>query len=115
MNTNCAVCFDIRALIVSRTFLKKASIPFTEEYDMLTRLTKQHPDFTLQVKAAAPRKPQFMPSYKKMVEYIRFQENANELMDQFDMVRMMADIQTNPYMYVRSWFLTKFPELENAA
>ena len=42
MNTNCAVCFDTRTLVVSRNFLKKASVPFSEEYDMLARLTKQH-------------------------------------------------------------------------
>ena len=45
MNTNCVVCFDTRTLFVSYSFLKKASVPFSEEYDMLARLTKQHPDF----------------------------------------------------------------------
>ena len=115
MNTNCAVCFDTRTLVVSRYFLKKASVPFSDEYDIMARLTKQHPGFTVKVKVSAPRKPQFMPTYEKMAEYIRFQENAAELMEDFDMVRMMANAQPNPYMYVRRWFLIQFPELKETA
>ena len=72
MNTNCAVCFDTRTLVVSRYFLKKASVPFSEEYEMLARLTKQHPDFTVKVKASAPRKPQFMPTYNDMLDYEKY-------------------------------------------
>ena len=115
MNMNCVVRFDTRTLVVSRLFLKMASIPFSTEYEMLVRLTKQHPDFTVKVKTVASRKPQFMPTYEKMAEYIRFQENANELMEEFDMVRMMAKSQHNAYMHVRRWFLMRFPEMGQAA
>lgn len=112
---NCVVRFDTRTLVVTRLFLKRASVPFSTEYEMLVQLTKQHPDFSIEVKAAASRKPQFMPTYEKMAEYIRFQENANELMEEFDMVRMMAKTQNNAYMHVRRWFLTRFPEMGQAA
>ena len=112
---NCVVRFNTRTLVVSRSFLKRASVPFSEEYEMLAHLTKHHPDFTVEVKVTARRKPQFMPTYEKMAEYIRFQENAAELMEDFDMVRMTANVQPNPYMYVRRWFLIQFPELKEAA
>ncbi len=115
MNMNCVVRFDTRTLVVSRSFLKKASVPFSEEYDMLVRLTKQHPDFKIVVKTTASRKPQFMPTYDKMVDYIHRQDNAENLMEEFDAVRQMARMHNSAYMYVRRWFLTQFPELDNAA
>ena len=72
MNTNCVVHFDTRTLFVSYSFLKKASVPFSEEYDMLARLTKQHPDFTVIVKVTVRRKPQFMPTYNDMPDYEKY-------------------------------------------
>lgn len=116
MNTrNCSVDFETHSLVVTRSFLKKASAPFSEEYKMLVRLTKLHPDFTIKTKAATPRMQQFMPTYEKMMWYIRTQEKADELMETFSKVRDFSVIQKNPYMYVRRWFLTQFPELDTAA
>lgn len=66
---NCSVSFENRSLIVSRSFLKKASVPFSEEYEMLVRLTQMHPTFTIDVKYTAPRRPQFMPTYDQMLDY----------------------------------------------
>ena len=47
MNTNCAVCFDTRTLLVSRSFLKTASVPFSDEYHMMKSLAEAHPDFCI--------------------------------------------------------------------
>lgn len=114
MNTNCVVRFDTRTLVVTRYFLKQASVPFSEEYNMLAHLTKQHPDFTVEVKAAASRKPQFMPTYDDMLHYIHRQSNAAKLVEDFDAVRQMARMHNSAYMYVRRWFLTRFPEMGQA-
>ena len=72
MNMNCVVRFDTRTLVVSRLFLKMASVPFSEEYDMLARLTKQHPGFTVIVKVTARRKVQFMSTYNDMLDYEKY-------------------------------------------
>ena len=115
MNTNCVVCFDTRTLVVTRYFLKQASVPFSEEYNMLAHLTKQHPDFTVEVKAAASRKPQFMPTYNDMLDYIHRQSDSAKLVEEFDAVRQMARMHNSAYMYVRRWFLMRFPEMGQAA
>ena len=115
MNTNCVVHFDTRTLVVSRSFLKKASVPVSQEYEMLAHLTKLHPDFTVKVKAAATRTPQFMPTYDDMLHYIHRQSDSAKLVEEFDAVRQMARMHNSAYMYVRRWFLTQFPELGNAA
>ena len=115
MNTNCVVCFDTRTLVVSRYFLKQASVPFSEEYNMLARLTKQHPDFTVKVKASAPRKPQFIPTYNDMLDYIHRQSNAAKLLEEFENARQIGQMRRNAYMHVRRWFLMRFPEMGQAA
>ena len=115
MNTNCVVRFDTRTLVVSRSFLKKASVPFSDEYDIMARLTKQHPDFNIEVKAAAPRKPQFMPTYNDMLDYIHRQNDSAKLVEEFDAVRQMARMYNSAYMHVRHWFLMRFPEMGQAA
>ena len=115
MNTNCVVCFDTRTLVVSRSFLKQASIPFSKEYDMLAHLTKQHPDFTVIVKVTARRKPQFMPTYNDMLDYIHRQSNAAKLLEEFENARQTGQMRRNAYMHVRRWFLMRFPEMGQAA
>ena len=115
MNTNCVVRFDTRTLVVTRYFLKRASVPFSQEYDMLAHLTKQHPDFTVEVKVTAHRKPQFMPTYDDMLGYIHRQSDAAKLVEEFNAVRQMARMYNSAYMYVRRWFLMRFPEMGQAA
>ena len=115
MNTNCVVRFDTRTLVVTRYFLKQASVPFSEEYNMLAHLTKQHPDFTVEVKAVASRKPQFMPTYNDMLDYIHRQSDAAKLVEEFESARQIGQMRRNAYMHVRRWFLTRFPEMGQAA
>lgn len=108
MNTRCCVVeFAIRTIIVTKTFLKKASTPFTEEYRMLTKLMEQHPDFRIEVKRSSPRR-RFMPSYSTMLNFIQWQDNAEELMVEFDSIRHVSQMERNPYMVVRNWFVEKF-------
>ena len=118
MNTNCAVCFDTRTLLVSRSFLKKASVPFSDEYHMMKSLTEAHSDFYIEIKHTCshndPRKP-FMPTYDNMLDFIHLQSNAEELLEEFETARQIGQMRRNAYMHVRSWFLTRFPEMKQAA
>ena len=118
MNTNCVVCFDTRTLLVSRSFLKKASVPFSDEYHMMKSLTEAHPDFRIEIKHTYspnyPRKP-FMPTYDNMLDFIHLQSNAEELLEEFESARQIGQMRRNAYMHVRRWFLTRFPEMGQAA
>ena len=118
MNTNCVVHFDTRTLVVSRSFLKKASVPFSNEYHMMKSLTEAHPDFCIEIKHNYShnysRKP-FMPTYDNMLDFIHRQSNAEELLEEFESVRQTGKMRRNAYMHVRRWFLTQFPEMKQAA
>ena len=118
MNTNCVVHFDTRTLVVSRSFLKKASVPFSDEYHMMKSLTEAHPDFCIEIKHTYshnyPRKP-FMPTYDNMLDFIHRQINAEELLEEFESARQIGQMRRNAYMHVRRWFLMRFPEMGQAA
>ena len=60
-------------------------------------------------------KPQFMPTYNDMLDYIHRQSDSAKLVEEFDAVRQMARMHNSAYMYVRRWFLTRFPEMGQAA
>ena len=118
MNTNCVVCFNTRTLVVSRSFLKKASVPFSNEYHMMKSLTEAHPDFCIEIRHTYspnyPRKP-FMPTYDNMLDFIHRQINAEELLEEFESARQIGKMHRNADMHVRRWFLMRFPEMGQAA
>ena len=118
MNTNCVVHFDTRTLVVSRSFLKKASVPFSNEYHMMKSLTEAHPNFCIEIRHTYspnyPRKP-FMPTYDNMLDFIHRQINAEELLEEFESARQIGKMHRNAYMHVRRWFLMRFPEMGQAA
>ena len=118
MNTKCAVCFNTCTLVVTRSFLKKASVPFSDEYHMMKSLTEAHPDFCIEIKHNYShnysRKP-FMPTYDNMLDFIHHQSNAEELLEEFESARQIGKMRRNAYMHVRRWFLTQFPEMKQAA
>ena len=48
-------------------------------------------------------------TYANMERYIRVFKNADELLEQFENVKELAAAQSNPYMYVKQWFISQFP------
>ena len=47
-----------------------------------------------------------------MAEYISLQENAAELMKEFEAQKKLSIVQKSPYRFVLNWFLDTFPELK---
>ncbi len=115
MNTNCSVCFETRALRVSRSFLKKASIPFSNEYRMLAALTEAHPGFHIEIKQTAYSRKPFMPTYADMLDFIHRQNDAEKLLEEFENARQIGQTHRNAYGFVRRCFLMRFPEMKQAA
>lgn len=48
--------------------------------------------------------------YEKMIKYISCQDNSAALLDEFIRVRNVSQSLKNPYKYVESWFIGKFPD-----
>ena len=116
-NRNCKINFITKEIIVSKKFLNASSNPFSAECELLGSLTQRYPDYriTLMPAPATRNRPRNC-TYEQMHLLISMQENAAELMEEFEEVRCFSRCQNNPYAYVLHWFKNRFAEtLEYAA
>lgn len=105
---NYRVDFSTMTLIMTAEFADRAYNPNTDEYAVLTRLTKDFPDLRVvrkthrSPKSANPAKGL---TFERMEKYIRLHENADELLDLFQKVKAAG----RGYLYVKAWFVKQFP------
>lgn len=92
----------------SKSALKKASNPASDEYKELTAKMAAHPTFKVYEKEANPKKNTYEGlDFKMMKNYINAQPNAKELMAEFDMAIAMFN---GKYPLVKKWFLDTFKD-----
>ena len=93
------------SVIVTRKFLEEASTlgPAADIMNQLRAL-----GFTIVVKAPEKRKSSRL-TYAKMENFIECVENSEDYMSEFEMVKALSKSQSNPYIYVKTWFLNNFP------
>lgn len=103
-------------ITLTAAFLRKASTYGTPEYKEMIELRSSLPGFRF-VKAEAAKKSANKNknlTYQNMREYIansaESKEAAATLLDEMKKVEGLSKIQPNPYKYVQSWFLKRFPE-----
>lgn len=113
---NYEISFEKCTVILSASFLRKASTLGTKEYHEMLQLRRDLPGFQFQ-KAEVEKKAasQYKNlTYKHMREYIAA-SSANEAeakatLDQMKKVETLSKVQANPYKYVHDWFIKQFPE-----
>ena len=94
-------------LTVSKKFFKQASIPFTEEYQIIKTILADYPNCKVVTKQQRNHCKCSNPTYEMMIACIQMQPNAKELMDEFMRVRNFAHISRKGYNIVRSWFMAQ--------
>lgn len=99
-----------QTITVRSGFLKKANIYDTKEYNILSGLMKDFPDYTIELAnnhINDTRKKQIKGlTYERMEMYVRHIGDA--ALVEYQRVRAASDIALNPFMYVREWFLGKY-------
>lgn len=104
--------YDIttNTLTVSASFLRKAGILNSVEYNIVKQIRADYPDVTI-VKAPAKKSKVQRLTLPQMVEYINLwdQQNGTKFKAKYDLVKQMSKIQANPYKYVKTWFEANFP------
>ena len=99
-----------RSIILTRNFVKAASIPDTDEYRLLIRLRTDNPGYEIVQRTIAKkegkRKP---PTYKQMKKYITCVENSDYYMARFEAMRAEAASKNGSYTRVLKWFRQTFP------
>ncbi|MBP3657085.1 MAG: hypothetical protein J6K32_10370 [Clostridia bacterium] len=104
------VKFDVRSmtLMVSKKFMRQASIPFSCEYEMVKRILADFPNCRIEVRQTPHSYRQsYNPSYASMIACMEMQANAVELLEEFEKIRDCARISGKGYGFVRSWFVGK--------
>ncbi len=111
MKNNVIKMMDNNEAQVSKTFAKNAKIYGTEEYRMWREFKAENPEYVMVVKTIKKnpdKKTTKNLKYENMRQFIKDQDNAEELLKEFEKEVRMSKIQSNPYRAVLAWFLQKF-------
>jgi hypothetical protein len=101
-----SINFTDNTIYGSKSALKKASNPATAEHKELMNLLATHPTFKVAEKEPNTKKTTYKGmGFKMMADYISTQDNAEELMAEFETAKMMFG---GKYPLVKKWFLDTF-------
>ncbi len=119
------VCHERNTVIVTKAFMEKASQFNTTEFDLYRKF--QEMGFIIEMKTKSARKKNNSPlrplkksdtekkpliPFVKMAQYISLLDDAEDMMDEFDDVRLCAQSQEHPRQYVNAWFRKQFPHYD---
>ena len=106
---------------VTKKFLDNASDIKSEEFKLYkefktlgftiiqkTRSAKKESNSPLRPLKPSEEKKPLIP-FEKMAQYISLLDDADEMMDEFDVVRSIAKSEEHPRKYVNEWFREQFP------
>ena len=96
---------------VTKAFEKKACIFGTEEFKRWREYKAMFPNAvmtTKSIKKNTNKKTRRNLTFANMVEYMKTQENSEDLLAEFETMKSRSKIQASPYQYVLSWFEAKF-------
>lgn len=115
MKKNTIIILDATQAQVTKAFAKQARIFGTPEYREWRAFLAENPGTEMVTKTIKKKKNKKNDAknrtYEKMAEYISLQENAVELMKEFEKQKNLAVVQKSRYRAVLNWFLATFPEL----
>ena len=100
--------WQTHTLYMTNRFTVKANDLESDAFRVYERFAEKFPNMRVVIEAPKRRASTYIP-YNKMVLYISYQENAKDLIDEFNTVRQQSNAQKNPYKHVFDWFTTKFP------
>ena len=101
--------------LVTKTFMKRAVIFGTSENKLWREFKKESPEarmVTQSYRKTERTHDMRNVSYKNMELFIRTQNNAKELLEEFGRIKMQSKVQTNPYLSVYAWFVKKFEDYD---
>ena len=111
MKKNVIVFVDEKTALVTKTFQKNAVVFGTEEFKLWREYLTYFPGAkmtTKDIKKNPNKKTRRNLTFANMVEYMKTQENSEDLLAEFETIKSRSKIQASPYQYVLSWFEAKF-------
>ena len=102
MNAQYEINFATNTIIVSKAFLRAASMIGTTEYSTMTELRKLGMPITTRV---IRRASEHRWSFSRMMKYISNTDHSEKYMADFKVLK-----ESYPYMSVWKWFKATFPD-----
>ena len=105
--------FINNTMTITSAFQAAANNPTSKEYKLLARIKADYPTMNIIRKSRRATKrcnPSKGLTYANMERYMKVYKNAAELLVQFEKVKELAAVRPNSYFYVKSWFLSQFPD-----
>ena len=116
MKKNTIKIMDDNQAQVSKAFAKNAKIYGTDEYRMWREFLAENPGYTMitkTIKKNPDKRTNKNLKYENMRQFIKEQDNAEELIQEFEKEIRMSKIQSSPYNAVLAWFLQKFENYDS--
>lgn len=111
--------FENKAIVGSKTAIRKANAGNTPEYRELCKKLAEHPDFNVvpkEIKENAEKKKYHGLTFDRMKEYILTQPDSENRVKVFEKVQEIAEAKGAKYPLTKKWFLKTYPEYkENEA
>ena len=107
------ILFDTNTVIMNYKFAAAAAKYGTKENKLLKNIRNDFPGMTEVVMAGRVQtsaKANHRLTYENMEKHIRVYNNADELLDVFETVKMLSAPLASPYKYVSDWFKAQFPD-----
>ena len=102
-----------KEIIVTKTFLARASQLDTQEFDTIQNLMMILSGYKIVKRDSIKKNPNKKTyrnlTYKNMEEYIKLMDGSFALRE-FEKVKKASSIAPSPYAYVKKWFLKNYPE-----
>lgn len=119
-NENYEVNFTNGTIVVSKKFLKEASILGTPAYKTLLEIRRDNPGFPIvirKIKAKENKNSYANLTVKNMKTFIEHCMDSKKPLEdrlaEFETVQTLSKIQPSPYAYIKSWFLKGYGDEYN--
>lgn len=100
-------------ILCGKTFLKNASKYGTPEYEDFVGIRRDYPEFKIVV--VEPKKAEAKMTMKGLtrefmeVHIVKLYGEKSKEHEEFQNQKRMSEGYTNPYMYMRKWFVKQYP------
>ena len=114
-----------KTVTITKKFLEEASQIDSQEFELYQKFKAMNLKIIVKSrsttkKSSSPLRPLNKPveekksliPFAKMAHYISLLDDADEMMDEFDLVRELAKSEEHPRQYVNAWFREQFPRYE---
>lgn len=118
MNNKFTYDFTKKAIVGTKTSIKKANAGKNPEYSELCEKLKAHPDFVVIEKIINQKKKKKTYNsltLKKMEEYISTQPESTNKLIEFKAIQKVAEARGAKYPLCKKWFLNTYPEYKENA